>query len=246
MQSKIEKLANEIESWIHRFSVDSQKGDDVYYAYDEIPDSLWTFIWICIYQLQICMRWDYDMQPCFHIYISKCSNKHLLIDRKSQAGYIPKHYPEWTKYELLNIFEKFLTPFLITMTPIQINGKRRTQLTVMTDDKESMTNYGHFLQCLFPMANIRVPFCFGSHGGYDRCQIFGAHWELSNDEYMECLDLFPRWPLVMYDEWYIDVTKICKELEKEASIRFLLADLVSICLSFLRRDFEKWPRPTFL
>lgn len=219
------ELANTVKSWIHQFWQDERSNK--IRTYDEIPDELWQFIWICISYLKhesIVLR-SLEKLPC-----GKSFTWGGDIDVLGEGVDL-----DWVKAEIVRIINKFETPFTIYVDPFpsfNYFAPNTQQLTIKTVCPGRVQEYGVFLKCLF---DITTSCLYTAGNGREMSSLrytkkrkpveAFAYWFMSSEKYQQCLQLFPRWPLKMSLEWHRETRKLCDV--------YLIPDLVSICLGFL-------------
>lgn len=199
-------LANEVESCVHRFYWDVVEYQS--FGYPDISDSRWKLIWMCINTLK---QFCWIPSECFHNYIDQNGSKDLKVSSErffQQIKYDSEFMREWLCY----VISVFHPPNVITFDEYY--------LSIRTFSARQTNEYSNFLQCLFPdFEYIPIPENDNSDGPRH------TQWAMTGDVYQQCLELFPRWPIIMSSDWYRKAFEICQS--------FIIPDLVRICIEYL-------------
>jgi hypothetical protein len=201
-------LANEVESCIHRFYWDVMEFQTI--RYPDISDSRWKLIWMCINTLK---QFCWIPSEFFHYYIDRDQESSKYLKVSSERFFVPLKYDsEFMQEWLCYVISVFYPPNVITFDDYY--------LSIRTFSARQTNEYSNFLQCLFPDFEYNpIPENDNSDGPRH------TQWAMTGDVYQQCLELFPRWPIVMSSDWYRKAFEICTE--------FLIPDLVRICIEYL-------------
>lgn len=239
--SELERLATTIEQWIDQFWMDACSNK--IRSYDEIPDELWQFIWICISRLKYesAVLRSLEKLPC-----EKSFTWSGEINVLWEGVYL-----NWIKTEIVKIINTFETPFTISLddklwfdrytmgySSQELTLEQKStfdhRLEVKTVCPGKAQEYVFLLQCLlgsefthtmfFTAGNNREMTSLRYTKKRKPIQAYTT-WFMPTKTYQRCLKLFPRWPLIMSSEWHQKTRKLCEI--------YLIPDLVSICIGFL-------------
>ncbi len=184
--------------------------------YYDISDRLWKFIWMCIKTLK---HFCWIPSEFFHYYIDedrgysdegRRPSKHFSVSC-ARLCTRPKYDSELMNQWLCHVISVFHPPNVITFDDYY--------LSIRTFSAKQTNDYSNFLQCLFPDFEYN-PIPENDNVGASRTQ-----WAMTGEVYQQCLELFPRWPIVMSSDWYRKAFDICQS--------FIIPDLVRICIDYL-------------